>query len=187
LGSEHIETIVVISSLAGALGAQGRLAEVEPLARELVSAWRGKLPLWPVDCVNALLWLGSLLIELGRAKEAEPYMVEALGIARTTGSTASDPPIPHQIAKVASSLGALRTSLGRFADAEPLLIEAYELKKRARQGHASGLTNEERRRLEREDIDPLITLYDRWGKTDRAETWRLRGLDLAFPADPFAR
>jgi tetratricopeptide (TPR) repeat protein len=187
LGPDHVETMVVGGYLVGALRAQGRLAETEPLVRAGVAFWRKKLPLWPVDCVNGLHAMGSLLIELGRAKDAEPYMVEALGIARTTGLTASDPPIPHQIAKVASSLGTLRTSLGRFADAEPLLIEAYELKKRSRQGPASGLTNEERRRLERQDIDPLITLYDRWSKTEQAESWRLRGLDLAFPADPFTR
>jgi tetratricopeptide (TPR) repeat protein len=187
LGPDHGETLVVCGGLVAALRAQCRLAETEPLLRAGVAAGRKGLPLYPVDFVNGLHALGSLLIELGRAKEAEPYMVEALGIARTTGMTASDPPLPFQIAKVASSLGALRTSLGCFAEAEPLLIEAYELNERSRQGPASVLTNEERRRLERQDIDPLITLYDRWGKTGEAESWRLRGLDLAFPADPFAR
>jgi hypothetical protein len=113
-------------------------------------------------------------------------MVEALGIARTTGLTASDPPIPRQIAKVAGSLGILRTSLGRYAEAEPLLIEAHRLNKGVRQSSASRLTDEASRRLERQDINPIITLYQRWGKTEQAEAWRQRGFDLAFPADPFA-
>ena len=68
--------------------AQGRLAEAEPLVREGVTALRKKLPIWPVDCVNGLVELGSILTELDRAKEAEPFLVEALGIARTTGMTA---------------------------------------------------------------------------------------------------
>src|SRR5262249_15682671 len=154
---------------------------------ELVAAWRGKLPNWPVDYVNALLELGSLLIDLDRAREAEPLMVEALGIARTTGLTTSDAPMPFQVARAARSLGTLRPSLARYAEAEPLLIEAYRLRKEVGENPASGITDQEKKRMEQEDIDPIVRLYQRWGKTGEAEAWRLRRLDLAFPADPFAR
>src|SRR5262249_8102908 len=130
------------------------------------------------ELVSALTALGTLLSDLNRASEAEPLLTEALAISRT-----NTPPNVFRIAAAARALAEFLTGQGRYAHAEPLLIEAYRLN----QGARSRLTDEAFNRLERQDIDPIITLYQRWGQSEQAAVWRARRLDLDFPADPFAR
>jgi hypothetical protein len=38
----------------------------------------------------------------------------------------------------------------------------------------------------RKALDRVITLYEAWGKPERAAAWRLRRPDPGFPTDPFA-
>ena len=35
------------------------------------------------------------------------------------------------------------------------------------------------------DIDPIVTLYQRWGKPEKAAQWRLKSFGAEFPDDPF--
>ena len=149
----------MLRELAGTLRAQNRLAEEEPLRRKISSAWRKKLPAWPQDYVSASSSLGVVLTGLNRASEAEPFLVEALAICRTTGLTAGAPPLPSRIAASARLLGNCLTDQGRYVQAEPLLLEAYELNKKSRDRSTSRRTALAARRLERKDIDPIVTLY----------------------------
>ena len=75
-------------------------------------------------------------------------------------------------------LGECLLARGRFAEAEPLLLQSTP----------PLLTALKTNRVKAADIARKVErLYASWGKPDEAEPWRLKALDLGFPADPFAK
>ncbi|KAL3910026.1 MAG: hypothetical protein SGPRY_009212 [Prymnesium sp.] len=80
MGDSHPETLMTITNLAGLLRAQGKLADAEPLAREVLSTWReleatAKVPRNTLTSINIL---AELLHSQGKDAEAEPLCVEVL-------------------------------------------------------------------------------------------------------------
>jgi serine/threonine-protein kinase len=90
---------------------------------------------------STLVGLGDGLVTLGRAREAEPLLREALA------SRAAVLPAGHwQIAEAQSALGACLSALGRVDEAAPLLEGALPVLAR-RGGPADPHTAEAVRRL----------------------------------------
>jgi hypothetical protein len=102
--------------------------------------------------------LGTSLVELGRPREAEPFLRESLELRRR-----ALPPGHWLIASAESTLGACLTAERRFREAEPLLLHGFEGLKGAR-GEGHELTAAARGRL--------VALYEMWGRPDRAAAWR---------------
>jgi tetratricopeptide (TPR) repeat protein len=100
---------------------------------------------------------GLSLMDLGRAREAEPPLRESLELRRKTL-----PPGHWLVAAAESSLGACVGARGRYGEAEGLLLRGYE-GLRASRGDAHTLTVDARRRL--------VTLYKAWGKSDKAREY----------------
>ena len=81
-----------------------------------------------------------------------------------------------------SQLGGSLLGQGRYAEAEPLIMAGYEGMK-AREAR---LPSAARPRLA-EAAGRVVSLYEGWGKVDRASAWKEK-LGLAdLPADVFAR
>ncbi len=97
----------------------------EASAREALSIQRAALEPGHADLAKSLTTLGSALLELGRATEAEPCLREALEIRRTK--------LPGQwlTSNTASLLGGCLTKLARTSEAESLLAEAVPVIERA--------------------------------------------------------
>jgi tetratricopeptide (TPR) repeat protein len=104
------------------------------------------------------LVLGLALLDLGRAREAEPILRESLALRRK-----SLPDGHWQISSSESALGACLTAEGRHAEAEALLLRAETALESSR-GPQHERTVEARRRL--------VALYEAWGRPDRAARWR---------------
>jgi hypothetical protein len=182
LGPEHPETLSMLYELTLALKAQGRLTEEGPLVRELITAWRKKPEEGVGELKSALALLNTwwTQFEASQASADEPLLLEALEISRTFS--------PSDLLRVAVADRALADFLaarGRYGEAEPLLLDAYRLTEEVRARPALRVATVTSQRLERQAIDPLITLYERWGKPVKAAQWRLKSLDAVFPDDPF--
>jgi hypothetical protein len=106
----------------------------------------------------ALQVAGLSLVDLGRAREAEPLLRESLGLRRKA--------LPANHWLVASSesiLGACLTAERRYPEAEALLLRAHAGLESSR-GHDHARTVETRQRL--------VALYEAWGRPARAAGWR---------------
>jgi serine/threonine protein kinase/Tfp pilus assembly protein PilF len=109
---------------------------------------------------NSLLGLGSLFIDKGEPSRAEPLLGRSLELRR-----AADPVNELRIANAESMLGGCLTALGRFEEAESLLVRSHPvIESSTRPSPAQ----------KQEALDRVIELYERWGKTDRAEAYRSR-------------
>jgi serine/threonine-protein kinase len=104
--------------------------------------------------------LGLSLVDQGRAREAEPALRESLRLRQ-----AALPADHWLIASSESALGACLTSLRRFPQAEALLLHAQR-RLLASLGPGHERTLEARRRL--------VSLYEAWGKPERADPYRDR-------------
>jgi tetratricopeptide (TPR) repeat protein len=163
--------IDLTNDLARCLEVLDRPADAEPLFREVLDAWRPRLANSDPRLASLLVSYGAVLTKLGRASEAEPLLVEGLKARRGTF-----PPGDWRISSALSVLGDCLAALGRPDEAEPKLLEGLE-----------GLAAAPRaRRLEA--LDRLIAFDESRGNLGRAESWRLRKLDVIFPDDlPFER
>ena len=171
LGPEHPDTLMAMNNLAIFLLDRSNPVEAEPILRELLRVRRTQPKNLP-DLANTLSALGWALTDTGKAREAEPLLREALEIRRKVL------PKGHwATANTESLLGGCLTKLGRYDEAEPFILNSYPTI-----ASAPGVPPARvRRALERN-----IALYEAWGKPEKASEWRVKLMDLDFPADPFA-
>ena len=108
---------MTITHMAGLMRAPGKLAEAEPLAREVLSTWReleatAKVPRNTFTSINIL---AELLHSQGKDTEAEPLCREVLaGFAARVG-----PEHPFTLS-AAENLAAVLIKLGRRDEADEL-------------------------------------------------------------------
>lgn len=123
--SAEADTLTAIGSLAVLLHARGRLAEAEPLYREVLDARRRILGNDHPRTLGSINNLGMVLHSLGRRDEAERLLREGLERSRralgdehvdTLNSTAN--------------LGGFLRSIGRIAEAEQLYRESLDARLR---------------------------------------------------------
>jgi tetratricopeptide (TPR) repeat protein len=123
-----------------------------------------------------LTGLGSNLLRQNKPADAEPLLRQSLAILqKKAGGWAT--------LHTRSLLGASLAGQKNYADAEPLLVQAYQgMKKTSEKDlwhpHHGRLT---RGRL-REALQPLVRLYDDWGKPAEASRWRKELQALEVPA-----
>ncbi len=158
LGDENARTARTLSNLAQLLYEKGDTAAAEQQLRQALQTQRKLYPQGHKDVAATLVALGRLLTDTNRAAEAEGFLREASEMRR-----AKLPAGNYQIAEAQSALGGALSALHRFDEAEPLLNEGYETLKAGR-GDENKLTRQARLRL--------YTLYQTWGKPDRAAPYR---------------
>lgn len=139
----------------------GRSAEAEALLTDVLQRRRKVSPQWVSDTI---LGLGEALTQNGKAAQAEPLLREALEIRRN-----AVPQSRWGIAEAQSGLGGCLSSLGRYEEAEPLLLEACNTFRDPR----NLLPFLPKRAHQR-----LVTLYQAWGKPDKALYWQSMFVDL---------
>jgi tetratricopeptide (TPR) repeat protein len=165
---ESPQTVTNMGNLARALLDQGKLAEAEALAREIIEVSRRVFGPESLSTTGAKELLAEVWLEQRRFDEAEEALREVLEVRR-----AASRPVPY----TSSLLGGCLVGQSQFEEAESLLIPGWPPLSRSR-----FLTPDARDRV----LERIIALYEAWGKPDQAAAWRLLGLDVAFPADPFA-
>jgi hypothetical protein len=102
--------------------------------------------------------MGLALLDLGRARDADPLLRESLALRR-----AALPAGHWLISSSESVLGACLTAERRYPEAEALLLRAHAGLETSRGGDHDR-TVEARRRL--------VALYEAWGRPERAASWR---------------
>jgi len=111
------EAMTGVRLLAELLHNGGDDAVAEALYRESVETTRKLTPNHPALAAS-LLSLGGFLTDIGRPREAEPVLREAVGIHQAIYQ-----PAPWRIAAAKAELGACLLALGQAAEARPLLDE----------------------------------------------------------------
>jgi len=112
-------------------------------------------------CLNDL---GFLYQSQGRYSEAEPLLLQALGLRKKIfGENHPD------VALSLSNLASLYRSQGRYGEAEPLLLQALELRKKIFGENAPDVVK---------DLSDLAGLYYIQGKFSKAEPLFLQALEL---------
>ncbi len=106
------------SGLASALRQRGDLAGAEVEARQALEILAAAVPSDSVGFIAPQGLLGSILVESGRAAEAEPLLREALAGAERSGN-------PFLHGAIQSALGECLLALDRRAEAALLLRDGY--------------------------------------------------------------
>ena len=159
LGDSHTGTAGALFRLSDLLYWQGKYDEAETAARESMEVYRRALSA-PQDSVlftNPLVEMGSILDKVGRFREAEGYLRQALEIRNRL--------VPKGnllIGRAEAVLGECLTLQKRHAEAEPLLLDSYKIIA------ATTVANDTRRA---EAAQRLTALYRSWGKTEKAEKY----------------
>jgi len=152
-GEDHPDIALVLGNLCGVLHAGGHLDEAEALCGQALEMTRRLLGEQPRTAAQ-MLTLGSVMIDQGRADDAEPLLRRALAMDRATL-----PPGHWRIADAESVLGACLTELGRYREAEELLLGSYPV---LRSETPAGS------RHVRAARSRLLALYRAWGKPGEA-------------------
>jgi tetratricopeptide (TPR) repeat protein len=197
-GATHPTTLVVLERLARALDRQGKRAEAEPMLREVLATRLRTLGERHVDVAFARTQLGRLLWGEHRYAEAETLFTQAkagraavlgarhpavasslmdlAGVAADRGALADaerayrdalsiwrEAHVERMEQSATSGLGSVLLRGARYPEAEPLLLAAEAA---ARQGADTA--------SKRSAVQKLVSLYERWGRSDSAAAWRAR-------------
>ncbi len=160
LGDHHTITLSTRASFGAMLKVMGRLEDAEAMLR---SAFEGYLATVGPDnfmTLNAESNLGDTLREQGRLEEATLLLDDTL--ARMDDAL----PEGHWFrAKLRRNAGACLLARGLHEEAETLLLESHEVFLQAfgDGGMHTKLT-----------VNLLVELYDSWGRSEEAATWRAR-------------
>jgi tetratricopeptide (TPR) repeat protein len=145
-------------NIGATLDAKKDYAAAEPLYEEADARMRRALGPNHPNSVVATWTLGRNQARLGRRKEAEANLRAVLAVKAPDGKLA-----PDDEAKVSSILASVLIDERRYGEAEPLALRALAV--------WDSMPDTTRAR---EGAEQLVTLYDRWGKPDRAAAYRQR-------------
>ena len=158
LGDSHPRTARCMAGLGQLLFDKGDVAGAEEILRHALDIQRKAYPQGHVFLAASCVALGEVLVARGNAQEAESLLRE--GLQFRSGQFKSG---YWQIAEAQSALGNCFAALKRYDEAEPLLVESYSTIKSLR-AESDWLT---RRALGR-----LASLYQGWGKPEKAAPYR---------------
>jgi eukaryotic-like serine/threonine-protein kinase len=156
LGDSHTGTAGALFRLSDLLYWQGKYDEAEKAARESIEVYKRALSA-PQDNVlftNPLVELGSILDKVGRLREAEASLRQALEIRIRLLAKGN-----LLIGRAEAVLGECLTLQRRHAEAEPLLVDSYTIIESTTKAGDSRRTEAAQR---------LNILYQSWGKPDKA-------------------
>ncbi|MHC4137879.1 MAG: tetratricopeptide repeat protein, partial [Planctomycetota bacterium] len=160
LGEEHRDTVYTMNNLALLYTNQGRYDEAEPLHLRTLETRRRVLGEEHVDTLQSMNNLALLYKGQGRCGEAEPLYAEAVRRLKRVM-----PPGFFGTGITLIGHGQCLTKLERFEEAETALLEAHEML-------AATLGPEHQFTVKW--IQPLVELYDAWGKRDSAAKWQAK-------------
>ena len=159
LGPNHPFTLQVMKNLATAYQAAGRLSEALPLFEAALKGRQAKLGPDHPDTLDSMSQLARAYL-VDKPAQAETLLRQALAILDNKS------PDGWQNFETRSLLGASLLGQKKYAEAEMLLLQGYEGMK-AREARIPALN---KRRLQ-EAGKRIVTLYNAWGKVDKAEEW----------------
>ncbi len=158
LGDDHLDVAIGLHRLARLLQTRGDLAGAEPLFRESLAMKRRLMGDDHHQVAVSLNNLAKLLHARGDQAEAEQLIGEVLEIYRQ-----GLPPGHWRIANAESIRGSVLAAGGRYREAEPQLVASYPVVRDAKG---------ERSLYAREALERLVTLYDAWGRPEKAAEYR---------------
>jgi len=160
LGTEHPEVSTNMNNLALVLRSKKSYEEAEEMFRRVLEMDRKFLGENHPYIAITLNNLGVLQVNKGAYEEAEKSFREAIVVFKKTF-----PENHWQIANVNSLLGGCLSKLERYGEAEELLVESYSIiNKQFGASHRRTIAALKR----------VIELYDSWGKSDKAEEYRVK-------------
>ena len=160
LGGEHPEVSTNMNNLALVLRSKGSYEEAEEMFRQVLEMDRKFLGENHPYIAITLNNLGGLQVNKGAYEEAEQSFREAIAVFKKTF-----PENHWQIANANSLLGGCLSKLGRYSEAEKFLVESYSIiNKQFGASHRRTIAALKR----------VIELYDAWGKSDKAEEYRVK-------------
>jgi serine/threonine-protein kinase len=150
--------IMLLNNLASVLDKQEKHDETQAVLQEGIRVAEDHWPdgHWRVGAAHGAL--GRFHMNIGDPVAAEPFERRKLQIYTETLG-----PDHAWTAFAKATLGSCLTAMGRFAEAERLLLESYTAL------HAGPGPED---RYTRDALGRLVTLYEAWGKADRAEQYR---------------
>lgn len=158
VGDEHPYVAAGLNSVAATLLAKGDLQEAEKVFRQSLTLHRKVLPEGHVNLSHPLSGLGQVLLEEGDVVAAEPLLREALDLRlHALGKT------HWRTAEVQATLGQCMLAQQNFSDAEQYFLQSYTTFKE----HYPERTASKQRALQ-----GIISLYEKWGRTNEAEKYR---------------
>jgi eukaryotic-like serine/threonine-protein kinase len=162
LPADHPDVLANIATLAARYEALSQYAKAEALRREAVEK-TGKQPGEPsAQAADALNALGVNLLQQRKWADAEAAFQNCLAVRERKQ------PDDWRTFSTRTQIGIALLRQEKYADAEPLLRTGYEgMRQRAAKIPAPGKA----RRLAAA-VEPLVELYDAWGKRDHADEWR---------------
>jgi tetratricopeptide (TPR) repeat protein len=157
-----------VTSRAQALGLS-KPDEAEPLFREAIELARKQFGPADPRTTGALAQLGNTLIQQRKWTEAEPVLRECLAARERTQ------PDVWSTFNTQSLVGGALMGQKKYSEAEPLIVSGYDGMK----AREAKIPSPSKPRLS-DAAGRIITLYDAWGKNDKAAEWRAK---LAKPAE----
>ena len=159
LGEKHQETNIVRLNLARVHYRRNELEAAEREIRVVLATRRDTHPAGHLDLGVTLDQLAAVLNKQHRYAEAALAAEEARDILfKAVG------PQHSRTASASLSLGNALRGLRRFEESETALLSAHDVASKGR-GHYVG--------IERTAVESLIGLYDEWGKSARADEFRV--------------
>ncbi len=165
-GQSHPDSAICLYRLAEIQEQRADLRAAARTHRRVLDARREHLHPGHPDLARSQLALGSLLLRLGEAEEAERVLHEGGGSSESFG---------WRRLEVESLRGACLAALGRNAEAETVLLACYKSLREAR-SPANEATAETASRL--------ADLYDALGRAEDAAAWRSLAPDQGSHAAP---
>ena len=153
LGEDHRDVAVGYTSLGKLLHLKGDLVASEEHLRRGLEIVRRVLPPGHPGASYPLRHLAELKLDAGEPEKAEPLLREASEL-RVRALPAGHP----GIVEIQSLLGGCLVRLGRFDEAEKLLLECHASV--AGGPRVAGV------------LEGLVALYESWGRSDQAESYR---------------
>jgi serine/threonine protein kinase/tetratricopeptide (TPR) repeat protein len=165
---------IALDTVATTYEALDRWADAEPLRRRAAHRQPGE----PDGPSRALLLagLGKNLLYQGKLADSEAVLREASKIADTVQ------PDARSTFEIRSLLGQVLTEQTHYTEAEPLVVSGYE-GLHARQAR---IPANKRSSLTRA-AERIMRLYESWGQTDQAKSWKQKLNLVDLPDDVIAR
>jgi eukaryotic-like serine/threonine-protein kinase len=148
-------------NFAGTLAEEAKTVEAEKAASEALEIYRRYPTTRPSEVTNGALILGWMLLENGKADQAETVLKDVVD------RRSADPSeLPWKVAVARSLLGAALAARGDRVAAEPLILKSYT--------DLESLKDAPPRRLA-DALARVVKLYENWpGREAEARAWRVR-------------
>ncbi len=159
LGPDHRLTLQVMKNLAAAYQAAGRQPEALPLFEAVLKGRQATLGPEHPDTLNSMTNLARAYLA-GKSADAEALLRQALPVLDKKS------PDDWQTFEARSLLGFSLLGQKEYPEAEPFLLQGYEGMK----SREAKIPAQSRGRLA-EAGKRIVTLYNDWGKQDKAKEW----------------